>query len=196
VKEAYVDPVDDKKLMQSAVRGLLLDLDPHSAYLRAPRSARIRRTDAGAYTGVGVELMTHARSHAQGGLARSTTRRPRARASRPATSSSRSTARPWPISGDDGEGGSGRLRGAVGTKVVLTIVREGKPKPFDVTLTRERIRVASVRSRLLEPGYGYIRVATFQADTAADFSRALDKLEPAASCAAWCSTCAATRAAC
>jgi carboxyl-terminal processing protease len=61
--------------------------------------------------------------------------------------------------------------------VVLTIVREGKPKPFDVSLTRETIRVTSVRSRLLEPGYGYIRLSTFQADTGSDFQKHVQQLQ-------------------
>jgi carboxyl-terminal processing protease len=69
------------------------------------------------------------------------------------------------------------LRGEPGSKLTLSIVREGKAKPFDVTLTRETIRIASVRSRMLEPGYGYVRISTFQADTGADFQRNLDKLQ-------------------
>ena len=70
--------------------------------------------------------------------------------------------------------------------------------PFDVTLKRDTIRVASVRGRMLEPGYGYIRISQFQADTAADFEKNLDKLQAQgpASCAARCSTCATTRAGC
>ncbi|HEU0306868.1 MAG TPA: S41 family peptidase, partial [Lysobacter sp.] len=76
---------------------------------------------------------------------------------------------------DEGDS-SGPLRGEPGSKVTLTIVREDQPKPFDVTLTRETIRIISVRSRMLEPGYGYLRIASFQADTAADFDRQLDKL--------------------
>ena len=177
VKEAYVDPVDDKKLMQSAVRGLLLDLDPHSAYLERRDAREFDEQTAGAYTGVGVELMTLPDRTLK--VVSPIDDTPAARAGikagdivvaidgKPVAEST----------GDDEEGGTGPLRGAVGTKVVLTIQREGMPKTFDVTLTRERIRVASVRSRLLEPGYGYVRVATFQADTAADFSRALDKLQ-------------------
>jgi carboxyl-terminal processing protease len=178
VKEAYVDPVDDKKLMQSAVRGLLLDLDPHSAYLQKTEARSFDEQTSGAYTGVGVELMTMPDRTLK--VVSPIDDTPAARAGIKAGDVVIA------IDGkavadreDDGEGGSGPLRGAPGTKVVLTIVREGKPKPFDVTLTRERIRVASVRSRMLEPGYGYIRVATFQADTAADFARALDKLEAA-----------------
>ncbi len=69
------------------------------------------------------------------------------------------------------------LRGESGSKVVLTIVRDKTPKPFDVTLQRETIRVASVRSKLLEPGYGYIRISTFQADTGADFQKNLKQLQ-------------------
>ncbi len=69
------------------------------------------------------------------------------------------------------------LRGASGSKVVLTIVRDKTPKPFDVTLQRETIRVASVRSKMLEPGYGYIRISTFQADTGADFQKNLKQLQ-------------------
>jgi carboxyl-terminal processing protease len=80
-----------------------------------------------------------------------------------------------PFKPDEGDT-SGPLRGEPGSKVTLTLVREAKPKPFDVTLTRETIRIVSVKSRMLEPGYGYLRIASFQADTAADFDRQLDKL--------------------
>ena len=69
------------------------------------------------------------------------------------------------------------LRGAPGSKIVLTIVREGTPKPFDVTLVRDTIRVTSVRGRLLEPGYGYVRISAFQTDTAADFQKQLERLQ-------------------
>jgi carboxyl-terminal processing protease len=177
VKEAYVDPVDDRKLMQSAVRGLLLDLDPHSAYLERRDAKEFDEQTQGAYTGVGVELMTLPDRTLK--VVAPIDDTPAARAGIKAGDiviaiDGKPVA---DVDGDEGDdSGSGPLRGAPGTKVVLSILREGKTKPFDVTLVRERIRVASVRSRMLEPGYGYIRIATFQADTAADFSRALDKL--------------------
>jgi carboxyl-terminal processing protease len=69
------------------------------------------------------------------------------------------------------------LRGPAGTKVVLKVVREGTPQPFDVTLVRDTIRTTSVRSRMLEPGFGYVRVGSFQAATAADFVKAVDALQ-------------------
>lgn len=176
VKEAYVDPVDDRKLMQSAVRGLLLDLDPHSAYLEKRDAREFDEATQGAYTGVGVELMTMPDRTLK--VVSPIDDTPAARAGIKAGDIViKIDGKPIDDGNDDEEGGSGPLRGAPGTKVVLTILREGTPKPFDVTLVRERIRVASVRSRMLEPGYGYVRVATFQSDTAADFARALDKLK-------------------
>lgn len=176
VKEAYVDRVDDRKLMQSAVRGLLLDLDPHSAYLEKRDAREFDEVTSGAYTGVGVELMTMPDRTLK--VVSPIDDTPAARAGIKAGDVViKIDGKPISDGKDDEEGGSGPLRGAAGTKVVLTIVREGTPKPFDVTLVRERIRVASVRSRMLEPGYGYVRVATFQSDTAADFARALDKLK-------------------
>ena len=175
VKEAYVDPVDDRKLMQSAVRGLLLDLDPHSAYLEKSDAEDFDEQTRGAYEGVGVELMTMPDRTLK--VVSPIDETPAARAGIKAGDVIIAIdGKPVQDGGGDGDGGSGPLRGAAGSKVVLTLVREGTPKPFDVTLVRETIRVASVRSRLLEPGYGYVRVAAFQADTAADFSRALDKL--------------------
>lgn len=176
VKQAYVEPVDDRKLMQSAVRGLLLDLDPHSAYLVKSDAEEFDDRTRGAYDGVGVELMELP------------DRTFRVIAPIDGTPAARAGLKPGDIivaiDGQrldaDNDLGSGPLRGAPGTTVVVTIAREGVAEPFDVSLVRETIRVASVRSRLLEPGYGYVRVASFQADTAADFSRALDTLQAGA----------------
>nr|MDQ3040663.1 S41 family peptidase [Pseudomonadota bacterium] len=172
IKQAYVDPVDDNKLMHSAVRGLLLDLDPHSVYFdKADARVFDEQTD-GAYEGIGVELF------------QLPDRTMRVVAPIDDTPAARAGIKAGdliiaidgkPIEMEDGA--SSPLRGKPGSAVTLTIVRAGTPKPFDVTLTREKIRVASVRSRMLEPGYGYVRVSTFQADTAADFVTALDKLK-------------------
>ncbi|MCY7354106.1 MAG: S41 family peptidase, partial [Lysobacter sp.] len=172
IKQAYVDPVDDNKLMHSAVRGLLLDLDPHSVYFDAADARVFDEQTDGAYEGIGVELFQ---------LPDRTMRVVAPIDDTPA-------ARAGIKAGDliiaiDGkpieleDGASSPLRGKPGSAVTLTIVRAGTPKPFDVTMTREKIRVASVRNRMLEPGYGYVRVSTFQADTAADFVTALDALK-------------------
>ena len=170
VREAYVDAVDDDELMQSAIRGLLLDLDPHSAYLDRDQSESFDEATSGAYDGVGVELQQQGDTlkviaPIDGGPAE----------------------RAGILAGDaivaiDGKPiaqveGMKPLRGPSGSKVVVTLVREGRAKPFDVTLQREKIKLASVRSRMLEPGYGYVRIGSFQADTGADFQQQLDRLQ-------------------
>ena len=169
VRAAYVDPVDDKKLMQSAVRGLLLDLDPHSTYFDKEDAQAFDEQATGAYEGIGVELLQ------QDGALKVVSpidETPAARAGLRAGDL---------IVAIDGKPISAfeamePLRGPAGSKVVLTIER-GEEKPFDVTVTRETIRVTSVRSRMLEPGYGYVRISTFQADTGADFQKHLTQLQ-------------------
>lgn len=171
VKEAYVEPVEDKKLMQSAIRGLLLDLDPHSTYFDKADSEAFDEQANGAYEGIGVELMQQPDRTLL--VVSPIDDTPAAKAG--IKSGDLITAIDGkPISADDG---MEPLRGAPGSKITLTIVRDGTPKPFDVTLVRDTIRVTSVRSRLLEPGYGYLRISAFQTDTAADFQRQVDKLQ-------------------
>ncbi len=172
VRAAYVDPVDDKKLMQSAIRGLLLDLDPHSTYFDKEDAEAFDEQATGAYDGIGVELQQQPDNSSLKVISPID--------DTPAT-------RAGIRAGDliiaiDGKPISAiqatePLRGKAGSKVVLTLVREGRAKPFDVTVTRQTIRVTSVRSRMLEPGYGYIRLSTFQADTGADFQKHVGQLQ-------------------
>jgi carboxyl-terminal processing protease len=173
VRQAYVDPVDDDKLMHSAIKGLLLDLDPHSTYFDKDDAQAFDEETSGAYDGIGVEVQ----------------QQPDGTVKVIAPIDDTPAAKAGIKSGDvivavDGKSltpadaeGQGPLRGKPGSQLVLTIVRESVAKPFDVTLQRQTIRVASVRGRMLEPGYGYVRVAAFQADTAADFERTLDGLQ-------------------
>jgi carboxyl-terminal processing protease len=172
VKDAYVDPVDDKKLMQSAIKGLLLDLDPHSAYLERQDAQAFDESSSGAYDGIGVEVLEQPDGSVK--IISPIDDTPAQRAGLKSGDVIIAVdGKPLEPSDDD----QGPLRGKPGSSVVLTVVREGTPKPFEVTVQRETIRVASVRSRMLEPGYGYVRIASFQADTAADFQRALDTLQ-------------------
>jgi carboxyl-terminal processing protease len=173
VKQAYVEPVGDDKLMRAAIHGLLLDLDPHSTYFDRSDAEDFNQNAQGAYEGIGVELQRQEDGSLKVVAAIDDT--PAAKAGVKAGDV---------IIGIDGkpfrpdEGDSSApLRGPAGSKVVLTIVRKGAKKPLDITVVRETIHVTSVRSRMLEPGFGYIRVAAFQADTAADFEKALDRLE-------------------
>jgi carboxyl-terminal processing protease len=173
VREAYVDPVEDRKLMQSAIKGLLLDLDPHSAYLEKSDAQAFDEETNGAYAGIGVEVQLQPDGTIK--VIAPIDDTPAARAGiRSGDIITAVDGKPL-VGGDDDS--QGPLRGEPGTTLTLTLVREGVAKPFDVSLQRETIRVASVRSRMLEPGYGYIRVAAFQADTAADFERQLEQLQ-------------------
>jgi carboxyl-terminal processing protease len=173
IKQAYVDPVDDHELMQSAIKGLLLDLDPHSAYLEKSDAQAFDEETSGAYDGIGVEVVTLPDGSMKVVSAIDDT--PAARAGL------RSGDMIVAVDGRDltpaDAAGPGPLRGKPGTSLKLKIVREGAAKPFEVTLQRETIRVASVRGRMLEPGYAYIRISEFQTDTAADFEKTLDKLQ-------------------
>ena len=173
VKQAYVDPVDDKKLMQSAIKGLLLDLDPHSAYMEKEDAEAFDEETNGAYDGIGVEVQQQPDGTIQ--VIAPIDDTPAAHAGIKSGDIITAVDGKQLTSGDDTD--QGPLRGAPGSKVTLTIVREGVAKPFDVTLQRQTIRVASVRGRMLEPGYGYLRLAAFQADTAADFERVLQGLQ-------------------
>jgi carboxyl-terminal processing protease len=176
IKQAYVDPLDDHKLMQSAVRGLLLDLDPHSAYMEKADAEDFDEQTRGTYDGVGVQLQQ---------LPDGSLRVVAPLDDGPAAKAGlRSGDR---IIGIDGKllakgktDASAPLRGKAGSKVVVKVVRQGTPAPFDVSLVRDTIRAASVRSRLLEPGLGYLRISSFQASTAADFVKQLDALQQAA----------------
>ncbi len=170
VRAAYVDPVDDKKLMQSAVRGLLLELDPHSTYFDKADAEAFDEQASGAYEGIGVELLQQDDNTLK--VVSPIDDTPAARAGLRAGDL---------IVAIDGKPISAieamePLRGEAGSKVVLTIER-GREKPFDVTVVRETIRVTSVRSKMLEPGYGYVRISTFQADTGADFQKNLAQLQ-------------------
>ncbi|MGH8031695.1 MAG: S41 family peptidase [Luteimonas sp.] len=173
VKEAYVDSVDDKKLMASAVRGLLLDLDPHSAYLQKEDAVAFDEDTNGAYDGIGVEVQQQPDGSVR--VIAPIDDTPAARAGiKSGDLIVAVDGKPLTIESSQGQG---PLRGAAGSTTRLTIVRAGADKPLEISVKRETIRVASVRTRLLEPGYGYVRLSAFQADTAAEFEKQLSALQ-------------------
>ncbi len=172
VKYAYVEPVEDRKLMQSAIRGLLLDLDPHSAYLVRSDAEAFDEDTSGAYDGIGVEVQ----QQPDGTIL--------VIAPIDDTPAARAGVKPGDIIiAIDGRTltpeqiDNNPLRGEPGSKTTLTVQREGAKKPLDIAVQRETIRISSVRSRMLEPGYAYLRISAFQADTATDFEQQIDKLQ-------------------
>ena len=161
IKQAYVDPVDDRKLMQDAVRGLLAGLDPHSEYLDRSMLVSLDEDTSGAYAGLGVEVLF------VDGLLRVVTPiddTPAARAGiKPGDVITRIDGEPVPT--HDAQHAVDKLRGKPGSQIALTIAREGSTTALELNLKRELIKVASVRERTLEPGYTYLRIAQFQQDT-------------------------------
>ena len=171
VKQDYVEPIDDAELFESAIRGMVADLDAHSEYLNANEYRDIRISTTGSYTGVGIEVAD------VNGMLRVIT---------PIAGSP--AARAGIRRGDillavDGEavnagdrrGTLRRLRGTVGTKVRLTVGRDNDAVEYEVR--RQIIRMASVHKELLNPSFGYVRLSQFSENTARELSRAVDEMQ-------------------
>jgi carboxyl-terminal processing protease len=176
VKQAYVEPIDDATLMRAAIRGLLADLDPHSAYLDASQSRDLDEAAAGAYNGLGLEVFQNPdRSLTVIAPIDDT---PAARAGmRPGDTIVRIDGEA--INAENVDAAVESMRGEPGSEIRLTVLREGLSEPLELTLTRETIRIASVRSRVLQDGLVYARVAMFQSDTAEELRRQLSALAEA-----------------
>ncbi|MBX9913173.1 MAG: S41 family peptidase [Pseudomonadaceae bacterium] len=173
IKAAYVEPVDDKTLLENAIKGMLSNLDPHSAYLDPADFAELQQSTSGEFGGLGIEV-----GQEEGFL----------KVISPIDDTPASKAGIQP--GDliikiDGQPTKGlnmtesvdKMRGKIGSKILLTIVREGTPKPFDVELERAVIKVKSVKSQLLDEHYGYLRISQFQVNTGSEVGNALAQLK-------------------
>ncbi|HLU13525.1 MAG TPA: S41 family peptidase [Arenimonas sp.] len=172
IQEAYVEPLDDEQLMKAALRGLLSDLDPHSAYLEAEEAEALREETEGAYSGIGVEIEQRP------------DRSILVVAPIDGTPAQRAGLRAGdviiaidgqPLTGSADQTGV-QLRGEPGTTVTVTVSRPGETELREFSIRRERIEITSVSGRLLEPGYGYLRISTFQEDTAPQLHRELARL--------------------
>lgn len=173
IRQGYVDEVDDRELMSAAIRGLLLDLDPHSAYLEKRAAEAFDEGTTGAYDGIGVEVL-----QLPDGKVRVIAPIDDTPAAKAGIRSGDTIVAVdgKPLTPADAEG-HGPLRGAPGTRAVLTVLREGEAEPLEITVNRETIRVASVRGRMLDPGYGYVRISQFQVETGEDFTRTVERLK-------------------
>ena len=174
VKRDYVEPLDDAELLESAIRGMVSDLDAHSEYLDANEYRDIRISTTGSYTGIGIEI-----DEIDGKVIVVT---PMA-GSPAALSGVRSGDEIVAVDGTALDLGNLRetiaqLRGRAGSRVTITVRRDGEL--IDHTMRRRIIRVASVHSEFLAPSFGYVRVSQFSENTAREVGRAIDKLQDAA----------------
>ncbi|MDP3615429.1 MAG: S41 family peptidase [Rubrivivax sp.] len=172
VKTEYVEPVDEKKLISDAIAGMVAGLDPHSQYLDKKTFKEFRENTGGKFIGIGIEMgmedgLVKVVSPIEGS--------PAFRAGlKPGDLSTRID--DTPVKGMTVDQAVKRMRGEPQTKVVLTVFRKLESRTFPVTIIREEIRMQSVRAKMVEPGYGWLRVSQFQDRTVDDFVRKLEDL--------------------
>lgn len=173
ISKNYVEPVDDKKLLEGAISGMLSNLDPHSAYLPPENFKKMEEHTTGDFGGLGMEVAM------ENGLIKIVSPIDDTPAKRAGI-----------LSGDlviklDDERVKGKtlmeaikiMRGKPGTKIKLTILREGEGKPLVLELTRAIIKTTSVKQKLLTSNIGYVRISQFQLRTGGDLLKAISTLE-------------------
>ena len=172
VKSNYVEPVDDKKLITDAIVGMVSSLDPHSQYLDKKSLKEFNEGTTGKFVGVGIEIsqeegLIKVVSPIEGSPAFRAGLKPNDLITKIDDT---------PVKGLALNEAVKRMRGEPNTKVLLTIFRKSESRTFPVSITREEIRTQSVRSKVIEPGYAWIRVSQFQERTVADFARKIEEI--------------------
>jgi len=172
VKRSYVEPVDEKKLIRDAISGMVSGLDPHSQYFDGASFKEFREGISGKFTGVGIQI------EMDDGLVKVVSPIEGSPAFRAGLVSGDLITRidETMVKGLTLDQAIKRMRGPSGTKVTLTIFRKSENRTFPVPILREEIKTKSVRSKLMEPGYGWIRISQFQEPTLRDFAEQLKEL--------------------
>ena len=172
VKSDYVEAVDEKKLITDAISGMVAGLDPHSQYFDKKSFKEFREGTSGKFVGVGIEIGM------EDGVVKVVSPIEGSPAFRAGLKSGDLITRidDTAVKGLTMDQAVKRMRGEPATKVVLTIFRKSESRSFPVTIVREEIRVQSVRAKMVEPGYAWLRVSQFQDRTVDDFVRKLDEL--------------------
>jgi carboxyl-terminal processing protease len=173
IRLSYVEEIDDKTLLENAIRGMLAGLDPHSSYLDAESFDDLQVNTNGEFGGLGLEVGM------ENGFVKVIAPIDGTPAAKAGIESGDLIIKldGKPVKGMSLNEAVALMRGKRGSTVELTIVREGVGQPFDTVVTRDTIKVVSVRSRTLEEGFGYIRIAQFQSKTGSEFRQALDQLQ-------------------
>ncbi|EIJ34589.1 S41 family peptidase [Thiothrix nivea] len=173
IKENYVEDVKDKDLMTNAIRGMLSGLDPHSAYLDEEEFKELQVGTSGEFGGLGIEVGM------EDGFVKVISPIDDTPAQKAGLQAGDLIIRldETPVKGMTLNEAVKVMRGKPDTNIDLMVVREGKDKPFKVSIKRAIIQVKSVKQRMLEPGYGYIRVTSFQAKTTEALMEAAETLK-------------------
>jgi carboxyl-terminal processing protease len=171
VKSDYVEPIDDSVLMDSALRGMLSDLDPHSQYLDADEYRDIRISTTGSYTGIGIEVAeVDDEVRVITPIAGSPAARSGIRAGDQIIAVDKLMVEPRKL-----QETIGKMRGRRGSKITITVLRDDDAIEYE--MRRELIRVSSVHYEALQPNYGYVRLSQFTESTAQELSHAIDEMQ-------------------
>lgn len=172
IKQAYVEEVDDKTLLENAIKGMLTELDPHSAYLQPEAYKDLQINTTGEFGGLGIEVGM------EDGYVKVITPIDDTPAAEAGVMAGDLIIKldDIQVKGLTLNDAVKHMRGKPGSDIVLTIIREGVDKPLEITVTRAIIQVQSVKRRILEPGFGYVRLSQFQVHTGPDMEKAIKTL--------------------
>ncbi|SNS18100.1 carboxyl-terminal processing protease [Noviherbaspirillum humi] len=172
IKSDYVESVDDKKLLTEAISGMVASLDPHSAYLDKKAFKELREGPQGRFVGLGIEVgMEDGYVKVISPIEDSPAHKAGLKAGDLITRLDTT-----PVKGLTLDEAVKRMRGEPNTKITLTIARKDEDKPIILTIVRQEIRVQSVKSKVIEPGYAWIRVSQFQEPTVDDLAKRLNAI--------------------
>ena len=173
IKQAYVEDVDDKTLLENAIQGMLTELDPHSAYLKPEAYQDLQINTTGEFGGLGIEVGM------EDGFVKVITPIDDTPAQKAGVEAGDLIIKldSTPVKGLTLGEAVKLMRGKPGSDIVLTVIRAGIDKPLEITVTRAVIQVQSVKGRLLENNYGYVRLSQFQINTGGDMIKLLEKLK-------------------
>jgi len=173
IKSDYVEPTKDSTLLENAIRGMLSGLDPHSTYLDPEAYKELQVGTTGEFGGLGIEVGM------EDGFVKVISPIDDTPAQRAGIQAGDLIIRidDTPVKGLALGEAVKLMRGKPGSKIKLTVVREGEDKPLKITITRAVIKVNSVKSRMLDPGFGYVRITQFQSNTGENLINALSNLK-------------------
>ncbi|MDI6749850.1 MAG: S41 family peptidase [Pseudomonadota bacterium] len=172
IKQGYVEPVEDKTLIRHAISGMLANLDPHSAYLDEEAFKDLQVSTQGEFGGLGIEVGM------EDGLVKVIAPIEDTPAYRAGVKAGDLIFKldDTPVKGMTLGEAVKKMRGKPKTSIRLSILRQGETKPLEITIVRDVIKVQSVKSKLIEPGYGYLRITQFQEETVADLVKHFERL--------------------
>ena len=172
IKRDYVEPVEDKRLLTDAIKGMVSGLDPHSSYLDKKDFAEMQEHTQGKFAGLGIEITS------EDGIVKILNPIEDTPAAKAGLLSGDLITRldDKPVRGMTLDQAVRRMRGEPGTKITLTIFRKSEDRTFPITITRAEIKVQSVKAKFVEPGIAYVRITSFQERTIPDLAKKLNEL--------------------